>query len=45
VELGEPGCNAGAHRRGGGVSGVSRQLFQGEDLGVLRRVDLPESGA
>ncbi len=44
VELGEPGGDPGAHRGGGGVARVGRELFQGEDLGVLRGVDLLEPG-
>jgi len=39
VEFGEPGADAGAVCLGGGVVRVGGQLFQFDDLGVLRGLD------
>jgi hypothetical protein len=44
VELGEPVGDPGPHGRGGGVGRVGGDLFQAEDLGVLRGVELLEPG-
>ena len=44
VQVGEPGADAGAHRGGGGVGRVGGQVFQFEDLGVLRGLDPLDPG-
>jgi hypothetical protein len=44
VQFGEPGGDAGAHRGRGGVVRVGGELFQGQDLGVLRGLELLEPG-
>ena len=44
VEVGDPGADPGAHRGGRGVGRVGGQLFEFEDLGVLRGLDPPDPG-
>ena len=45
VELDEPFGDPRAHGGRCGVGGVGRELFEAEDLGVLRGVDLLEPGS
>jgi len=44
VEFGEPGADPGAVGLGGGVVGVGGEVFEFEDLGVLRGLDPGDSG-
>jgi hypothetical protein len=45
VQFGEAGADAGAVCLSGGVAGVGGQLFQFDDLGVLRGLDPGDPGA
>jgi len=44
VQVGEAGADPGAHGGGGGVGRVGGELFEFEDLGVLRGLDPLDAG-
>jgi hypothetical protein len=44
VEFGEPGDDPGSHAGRCGVGRLGRELFQADDLGVLRGVELLDPG-